>query len=1638
MSCYKIMGLGLLITLLLTGCSDDPDERQKNHVNSTTSPQVSTVAPEGNNTSVKGNMQPLDVLDISEREFGDVNAISLLFNTPIQPDQAFKSFIKIEPELGKPVLSKDGRTLYFTGISPVTEYTVSVEPGLAAENKTTLTYGLSETVKTRALPRLVSFETDGVVMIPGKVDSLALLAVNVAEADVNIYKVKSDKFVTFFNEYGALSNGDRWYHDETRLGNTVDHVYSTRLKISKKENQRNRVSLPVNLVPNIDDGGLYLATVRTPGGFDFQATWFTVSSLGIQARDYGKHTRFIIQNAKSGALLKGVTLKILDYNNKVIATGMSNHEGAWETTNNWQRHSPRLIMATQGNQVSVLQYRAADFDLSSFSVSGRPVKDIEHFVYSPRDIYRPGETLILSTLTRDMDGQLIGGALNVELIKPDGQRAGIWRTEASAPGYYEFRHALPTAAPLGQWYAQVFSPAKPKMKARFKFKVEEFLPERLRLVFNQPGLMSFSKGETVSVPLVGEYLYGAPAAGNRLDTQVTVSGWASPFEGLKGFKFGAPDTVSRYQFSLDSVELNSQGETTTVINKKQLDWGNFSTPTRVRLNYSLFESGGRAINRSQSVLLWPRSSFIGVKPRFKNDVSDTEQEIEFDLVRADAQGTLLATGEAKATLYRIEEKYFWSHTSERGWHYEIEKNEYPVAHETINFADNTRPSIKLPVEWGRYRLELEDYSAGSKTVYRFQAGDSWYYNWNSASDQIRPDKVTVALDKAAYHAGDKVKVKLASPTEGRAIVLLETDTVLSTVEVQLKNREAEVEITLPQNMARHDAYISAFVVAPTEQKEKVSKRSFGIVHLPMDRTARQLDVSINVAEKLLPENRAEIKVLVNDNKGKPVSGDVYVTLSAVDSGVLSVTGYRQPDPFEFFYGQRRYNASITDMYDDLAEPVLSDQAEIRWGGDGELERGGDAPPSDVQIVSLFSSVVNVEQGVVSIPLDLPAFDGELTLNAVAMGRDQFGTHSETTKVASPVVAQLSMPRFLAMGDEATLALDLANVSGASQEVEVSIATEGAVSLAAKRHRIQLADGQKQIIHLPVKAVSIGEGHITAAITLADGTGNTVQLQRDWRLGVRSAYPATYGKVSQYLQKGERIRFPVADINTLAGDTVKAQLRVAVTPDLGAANHFKSLMRYPYACLEQTTSKSQPIAILFEHDQLPAFAQSVSVQQREKQINVALARYAELQRANGSFGLWNKFSPEEHWLTAYATDFLLQLKQSGIAVPESLLNNAQKRLNTYVHKRTALAVRTWSDIPSHYEISYRAYAAYVLAKGGRVTLGPLRDMAENQLTEARGMLPGVHLGLAMIETGSVDEGEKLITDAFSVKRAPGYLGDYGSVVRDKAMAIHSVIAAKSVSDGVVKQALKQLPDLLVELKQVRWLSTQEKAALLRLASDLYQLDTQGKWTGELVQGDIDAVLSATGELGKNIDRDALDKTSFTNQGDKPLFASFSWTGLPADMPSSLNEGVNVRVDHFTVINNKARALEKDQVLKIGEVVLTRVRLYSETRVPDGLLVNLIPAGVELENQNLQNALKLDSIQIGGEAVEQQAQIVYQAYKGDRYVAAVDLPAKREQTVYFLSRAVTPGAYVVPPAMVESMYKPSIRGISNSIKSISVMP
>ena len=109
-------------------------------------------------------------------------------------------------------------------------------------------------------------------------------------------------------------------------------------------------------------------------------------------------------------------------------------------------------------------------------------------------------------------------------------------------------------------------------------------------------------------------------------------------------------------------------------------------------------------------------------------------------------------------------------------------------------------------------------------------------------------------------------------------------------------------------------------------------------------------------------------------------------------------------------------------------------ARQRFGGDLD-HVGGRPPPAAERIVALFSGLVALDaEGEAEIALDLPDFNGELRLMALAFDQARYGSAERVTTVASPVVAQISVPRFLAPGDHALLTLELHNLSGARQEL----------------------------------------------------------------------------------------------------------------------------------------------------------------------------------------------------------------------------------------------------------------------------------------------------------------------------------------------------------------------------------------------------------------------------------------------------------------------------------------------------------------------------------------------------------------------------------------------------------------------------
>jgi uncharacterized protein YfaS (alpha-2-macroglobulin family) len=104
------------------------------------------------------------------------------------------------------------------------------------------------------------------------------------------------------------------------------------------------------------------------------------------------------------------------------------------------------------------------------------------------------------------------------------------------------------------------------------------------------------------------------------------------------------------------------------------------------------------------------------------------------------------------------------------------------------------------------------------------------------------------------------------------------------------------------------------------------------------------------------------------------------------------------------------------------------------------------------------------------------------------------------------------------------------------------------------------------------------------------------------------------------------------------------------------------------------------------------------------------------------------------------------------------------------------------------------------------------------------------------------------------------------------------------------------------------------------------------------------------------------------------------------------------------------------------------------MPDALLVDLLPGGLEIENFNLTDAKQWADVVVDGITITDRAQaaeVRHEEFRDDRYVAALNLGKGQTAHVFYLVRAVTPGTFQVPPPLVEDMYMPQVRGIGKTI-------
>ncbi len=1629
----------ILLFSLLVGCSDDAPDTKAAAPTVTESADVEAVQQENAAVVTAGEMA---VLDISTEQYQGRPALVVVLSVPVDADQKLDKWLQVEDKQGNRVegswIAGDSlKRLYFTAVEPETAYRVTVEEGLPGK-QSSLADPREAKVSVAAVTTLLGFAGNGNLLAKDLARGLPVIAANVARVDVDFYRLPASRLVNFLSQNSRRGQLNFWRVSD-QLQN-YELVYTGRFELQLARNEQGIRYLPVKDIPALTGSGVYVAVMRESGDYryDYPATWFAVSDLGIHLRQYPDRLDATVNSLKTAIPAENVQLKLLDGTGNAVLSSVTTAEGTASFTAAAKLQQASLLVATtDAGDTSLVRLFGAGLDLAEFPVDG-PARTAEQlFMYSPRDLYRPGESVTVSALLRDADGRAAGVLQNpdgsprsrsaeLSLTRPDGQEVASRVSGFDALGYLQSDWQIPADAATGEWTLTARINADDSF--RYPFQVEEFLPERMQLTLDVPAFLA--PGEPLRVQARGEYLYGAPASGNVLESELISQMAAHPFPRWDDVYFGHPNrTELNRKVSLNPLALGPEGEGVV---RPDSFWQQTPVPLQLKVFHSLIDSGGRPVSRRSNSYVLPAERLLGIRPLFAEDTVDYDSVAGFDVV-ATAGEDLLAAENVQVKLIREYRQYHWVYSEVNGWESDYTQREYPVFSDVVDLEAGSGREVSAPVEWGYYRLEVTDPQTGLISGYRFQAG------WDPGATAMagRPDRIGMALDKQAYAAGDEVSVAIQPPAAGQGFLLVESDEPLLRIPVDVPEDGAAFSFTLDPAWQRHDLYISVLLIQPGEAREEaLPRRMMGITPLPLDRESRRLAIELDVPEKTYPNSRLTVPVQVSNTGDMPEN--ISLTLAAVDVGVLNISRFTTPDPFADIFGQRRYGVTGRDSYADLIDAGSGEMATLSFGGDEDFTGAGEQG-EDVRIVSLFSGPLSLnDEGTGEVTLDLPDFNGKLRLMAVAYSEDNFGAAGQDIEVAAPLVTQLTRPRFLAPGDDSRLALDLHNLSGQDQQVELSVVLQGlrtgdGFSSDEYQQSVMLKTAEKRTLYIPVRAADIsGLAQISLDLQGLQGVPEPQQrIVRDWYLSVRPAWASQSLLEQQRLAPGERWQMsPAAAEDWLISD-LRSQLRISSLPPVDFTSHFNALQAYPYGCLEQTTSGVFP-QLFINSDLISRFGlPESSPQSRQQALQLAVSRVLGMQKYNGSFGLWNNESAEEHWLTVYVVDFLLRARQAGYPVPEDGLNEAMQRVGEYLRSPSQLEYLSASS-----RFAVRAYAAQVLSGAEQASLADVRSLYDYQRGNA-GFLGLIQLGLALDNSGDTGRGERALTAGLAAALQPEYrYVSYGSKVRDLALAIFWL----SEAGRPAEYWTELLESLQQQLSERRWLSTQERNALFLAGQALVAQGEQPLGLNLQLAGEQIQLQAADGYARSLSAEQAAAPLMIENTGTADAYVNLRLNGRTATEPTAHDRGIRVQ-RRFYNADGVAFADQQNLQLQSGQQVLVELNVVATANRPHGLVVDLLPAGFELENQNLNDAYSISDLSIEGVRLTDLSagvEVNHQEYRDDRFVAAVSLYGDQPVRLFYLARAVAAGEFRIPPTFAEDMYQPEVRHQGDAAGQLTVTP
>ncbi|MFN0023024.1 MAG: alpha-2-macroglobulin family protein [Parvularculaceae bacterium] len=1525
----------------------------------------------------------------------------------------YADYVRLTPN-AKPAVTVAGKSLCLSGLAFDKEYKANIRKGAPAKSGERLERPIEVTIAFGDKPAYVGFVGDGVVLPRLEADGLGLETVNVSAVNVSVYRVSDRSLARKSMGRGESSTEDEYFYiyDEESGEDVGVRIFEKDIAVKKVDNEAVTTVFPLGAaLPNLAPGAYYVKLKdASPGADKNRASqsyrWVMFTDIAMTTYSSGEGVDVFARSIATGKPLAGVKLELIASNNDILARATTAPDGRARfekaAVNGDYPLTPRMIMAYGAEQdFAALDLNRAPLDLSDRNVDGRAAPSvIDAYLYFDRGIYRPGETAHVSGLVRDSAGLAAERALTVTVFRPNSTEALKQRIDKLDVGGFSFDYDIPRSAPRGLWRIEASADGAGLVGSE-TFSVEDFVPQRIEVKLAVDEKLPMRGNEARAVAVDARYLYGAPAGALGVEAEARLRLDPNPFPSLPGYRFGPADA------RFDERFLTLPRGTTDASGKASVDLRiegapeNYGAPLRADLVVGVVEPGGRVVRESARIPVRPDERYLGLKLAGDGYGFAQNAPAEIDAVLLDRNGKQSA-GSVEWRL--VEEDYWFDWYRENGeWRWRRSYKDVLVAEGRTDTKTTGAARIAQALDPGSYRLTATDPASKASTDIRFYVG---WRSYESGADT--PDQATLTVTTEKVAPGGTAKLYLDPPYAGEAIIAIATDKVHSVQRFKVDDKGREIEIKTDAAWGS-GFYVLATVVTPRDAvKRPIPRRAMGVAHVAYDMSAQTFTVSVDAPELVRPRQKINAPVKI---AGAARGEEVRLTIAAVDEGILRLTKFASPDPVAHFYGKKRLGVDLRDDYGRILDANLG--AAQRFGGDQLGGEGLTVVP--IRSVALFEGPVKVgADGTVTVPLDVPDFNGELRLMAVAWSADKLGSASRPMTVRDPVPAVLSMPRFLAPGDKAGATLLIDNVDGAAGDYALALKGRGPLttSIADKQ---SLAARQQKTARYPLTAGSVGIGAMVLSVT---GPGGFA-VSRDYPIEVRTPYFPVTEISTRQLQPGESVALNRSLIANYIPGSSRTSVSFSRLRGVDPAPLLESLYRYPYGCSEQLVSSALPLLYINDLGGEAGLGPDFSSRPR---IQEAVNQLLNRQGPDGAFGLWREQDASATaWLGAYVTDFLYRAKQDGYGVPDEALSKAYDaleqiaRVDRWVYSGYQMQAYEgpWSnDTTDQLRRRSAAYAYYVLARAGRADLSDIRYFHDALVNETSSPLAKAHIAAALSLMGDRARSVSAFDKAIA---ALGHqnTGDYYQTPLRDAGGVLALLAEVQNAPGI-NAASTRFTEFM---KEPNAMHTQEKAFVLLAAQAL--LRTGGpialKRDGAAIAGNSPAPRFA-------LTADDLAKgAAFENAGKGPIFASVSVYGSPTTAPAPASEGFDLTKRLF---KRDGSAVDPAAVAQNDRLVIVLTAAAKSDRVHPAIFADLLPAGFEIEavltpEDGEQEGASGPYKWIGPIAWTKIAEA-----RDDRFVAAIDLATRDTVRLAYLVRAVTPGDFVFPGAVIEDMYRPGV--------------